>query len=167
MNEITEEYKKKKSEGPVKKGVIASIIASVKKRDPYVLMNDDIRGTMTKEDKANEESDDVCLPFDGNALIKVKGNMPTFDTKFLKKEKQMPKLNFTTGDSAFCIDSLIHHNELLKARNQIKKEQQNGLTLNERLKTSKRITTGILVKAGSHCIGKTVFDIVKEQQKKI
>ena len=100
-------------------------------------------------------------------MIKVKENMPTFDTKFLKKEKQMPKLNFTTGDSAFCIDSLIHHKELLKARDRIKKEQQHGLTLKDRLKTSKRITAGILVKARSHRIGKTVFDIVKEEQKKI
>ena len=40
LNEITEEYKKKKSEGPMKKGELASIIASVKRKRS---LPDDVR----------------------------------------------------------------------------------------------------------------------------
>ena len=47
LNEITKEYKKKKSEGPMKKGVLASIIASVKRKrslpDDVSILPDTIR----------------------------------------------------------------------------------------------------------------------------
>ena len=75
----------------------------------------------------------------------------------------MPTLNFEYGNAAHCLDSIVQRNQLHKARQRIKKEKENGKSLLEKISVSKRVTAGILVKAGSHRIGQTVFQVVKER----
>ena len=54
----------------------------------------------------------------------------------------------------------------MEARSRIRKNQDNGRSLKEKLLESKKITAGKLFKLGSCRIGKTVFDVQKENAKK-
>ena len=53
-------------------------------------------------------------------------------------------------------------NDLLLAREKIRGRQEDGKSLKDKIKESKRITAGSLFKTGSFQIGKTIFDIQKE-----
>ena len=48
-------------------------------------------------------------------------SQPLMDPKFLKRDTPMPLLNYNTGNAVFCIDSLVQHNQLMTARQRIKK----------------------------------------------
>ena len=90
-------------------------------------------------------------------------SQPLMDPKFLKQDTPMPLLNYNTGNAAFCIDALLQHDQLMTARQRIKKEQENGKSVQDKIAASKRVTAGMLVKSGSHRLGQTVFDVVKER----
>ena len=90
-----------------------------------------------------------------NSLVTTNNTLATFTP--------MPTLNFEYGNAAHCLDSIVQRNQLHKARQRIKKEKENGKSLLEKISVSKRVTAGILVKAGSHRIGQTVFQVVKER----
>ena len=56
--------------------------------------------------------------------------------------------------------------DLMEARNGIRKNRENGKSLKEKLIENKKVTSGNLFKSGSCRIGKTVFDVQKENTKK-
>ena len=50
----------------------------------------------------------------------------------------------------------------MDARARIKQERENGKSIQEKIEACKNISAGALVKSGSHRLGNTIFDIVKE-----
>ena len=67
------------------------------------------------------------LPFDGRKSIDVeKENLPTYDRKYLHMDTPVPPLNFNSGDAAFCIESLVQHEDLMRAHERIKVECEDG-----------------------------------------
>ena len=129
-----------------------------------LLLNNEIRATMTEEELQLElaPTSTALVPYTAavadttdDALVTTNNTLATFTP--------MPTLNFEYGNAAHCLDSIVQHDQLHKARQRIKKEQENGKSLLEKINVSKRVTAGILVKAGSHRLGQTVFQVVKER----
>ena len=73
-----------------------------------------------------------------------------------------PSLNFSSGESAFRLHSTISQEELQQAREKIRVDMQKGKDLKATLKQSKKLSAGVVFKSGSLRLGKTVFDIHKE-----
>ena len=119
---------------------------------------------MTAEEKNKEGTGDVILPFKGNDCIDTAAAKALLDVKYLKKEHKVPTLNYNNPNSAFCIDAIVQHEDLMSARERIKKEKDNGASVRDKILASKKVTAGHLVKAGTHRIGMTVFDVIHERQ---
>ena len=79
--------------------------------------------------------------------------------------QQSSSLNFSTGVSAECLTALVGANQLMEARERIKKVKSDGDDLSTRLKNAKRITAGFCWKEGPNRLGKTVFEVCKDKQK--
>ena len=73
-------------------------------------------------------------------------------------------LNFNNSVSSYCLKSIISQDLIHETREKINDDMNTGKSLKEKLKESKRISSGIIFKAGSVRLGKTVFDIHKENQ---
>ena len=94
--------------------------------------------------------------------------VPTFqpDLAIVKYNPEQKVLDFGQGTAAWCLDSIVMNKDLMSARERIRKQQKVGKTLKEKIVESKKITAGYLFKAGSCRIGKTIFDIQKENMAK-
>ena len=77
-----------------------------------------------------------------------------------------PALNFSSGTSQACLDAIIKDSDLQKARERIKENLNNGKSIKEQLREAKRITSGIVFKCNTTCLGQTVFDACRENQMK-
>jgi len=73
-------------------------------------------------------------------------------------------LNFNSSLPSFCLKSIISQEQIHETREKINEDMNTGKELKELLKESKRITSGVIFKAGSVRLGKTVFDIHMENQ---
>lgn len=78
--------------------------------------------------------------------------------------RQSSSLNFSTGVSAECLTALVRTDQLMEARERIRKEKANGEDLVTRLKQAKRVTAGFVWKEGTNRLGKTIFEVCKEKQ---
>ena len=82
------------------------------------------------------------------------------------QQSEHDRLNFSHGTAAFCIDAIVSHNDLQLARERIKNEHQKGKTIREKLDAAKRVTSGIVFASGTSRLGKTVFDVCRENENK-
>ena len=73
---------------------------------------------------------------------------------------QQPK--FLDGTAAFCINVLVSETDLQKSRERIEGEHQKGLSIQERLCSTKRVIAGVVFGYGTTSLCKTVFDICQE-----
>ena len=125
-----------------------------------------IRATITKEEKEKEESVDgnIKLPTHKKNDPTDLAIMPTFnpDLAVVPYIADQQILNFGKGTAAWCLDSMVMSHDLMAARERIRKSQIEGQTIKEKLQECKRLTAGNLFKCGSCRIGKTVFDIQKQ-----
>lgn len=93
-----------------------------------LLLNKQIRATMTDEERENEKKDkEVIIPFHAKEnFIEINDDLPTYDEKFLldpKDERKNTIINTNTGVSAYCIDALVSHQDLMDSRNRQKKKR--------------------------------------------
>ena len=72
------------------------------------------------------------------------------------------ELNFSSGMSGFCLQSILSEEMLQNARSRINESIDKGKILKDHIKKSKSLSAGIIFKAGQLRLGKTVFDIHKE-----
>ena len=156
-----------------------------------LLLNKELRATMTIAEKLSE-SNKVTLPYEfrprhgnvadeGSSTNTSKSSNQTDTNKSSDSSdrtcnsgassnstsnQQSSSLNFSTGMSAECLTALVGADQLMEARERIKKAKSDGDDLSTRLKNAKRITAGFCWKEGTNRLGKTVFEVCKEKQKK-
>ena len=95
---------------------------------------------------------------------------PTYEAKYVQQEfsPQQVEVNMVGGTAAWCLKTLVRQDDLMTARERIKADRGQGTTYEEELRAMKRITGGKLFKVGQVRIGKTIFQIHKDndQEKK-
>lgn len=143
-----------------------------------ILTNDDLRATMTTKELEDEAlpSSNIILP---NKIASAnpsshddKSDTTVTDDSTSPSEQPSSaphvnqQLNFSDGTAAFCIDALLSETDLQKSRARIKGEHQKGLNIRERLRSAKRVTSGVVFGCGTTRLGKTVFDICQENEDK-
>ena len=143
-----------------------------------ILLNNTLRTTMTESDKEKEilralVPERVSLattPFTAQASNTAPTTMDSTEYSTLDSTTttSTEKLNYSHGRAAMCLDSIISHGDLIKARERIRSEKSEGKTIIKRMKMQKgAITVGKLFNAGLCRIEKTVFDIVSQNKKNI
>ena len=147
-----------------------------------IMTDVDVRATMTNAQKQNEAdpSSAIILPLSQNSQdFNVLENLnvssvssettltfPTTDAESIVSVRD--SLNYSSGTAAFCIDALLSNHDKMQARERIKEENYKGKSIRDTLKEGKRVTSGIVFKAGTTRLGKTVFDVAQDNiQEKI
>ena len=133
---------------------------------PYnrmLLLGKKLRETMTTEDKVLERN----KGFIRREVVDVEQKKATYEQKFLIKSLEENKeLNFGNGVSKYCLESLVSSQQLQTARENVKKQVQEGKSLQERLESLKKISAGKIFKAGTNQIGQTIFDLKRDNDAK-
>ena len=75
------------------------------------------------------------------------------------------QLNFSSGMSGFCLQSILSQEMLQNARSKLNETVEKGKILKDHIKKSKSLSAGIIFKAGEVRLGKTVFDVHKQNLK--
>jgi len=140
----------------------------------YLLLDPELRATMTTTELQNESSK-VTFPSSmkpkqvnstTNNETPSTSDAPTNLNDNQTIRTQQSSLNFSTGVSAECLTALVGSQQLMEARERIKREKVDGEDLATRLKAAKRITAGFVWKEGTNRLGKTVFEVCKEKYKR-
>ena len=128
-----------------------------------LLLDPTLRSTMTAKERSNEyhQLNEIILPSnrlqcDGDTMTETESE-PTLDNLPTHEH-----LNFSTGLSQYCLKAYLSNEQLQQAREEIREDMNNGKSIKQQLKESTRLSAGILFKAGSSRLGKTVFDIHRE-----
>ena len=151
-----------------------------------LLLNNTLRTTMTKSDKEIEipralfpetvslqttpfvphASNTALTTIDSNECSTLASTTTTTTTLIIREPHE--KLNYSDGRAAMCLDSIVSHGDLMKARERIRRERSEGKTITERMQEQKgHITAGKLFNSGLCRISKTVFDIVNKNKENI
>ena len=62
-------------------------------------------------------------------------------------------LKYSTGTAAFCLESIVHHNDLMEVREKTKAKRDQGKILKEELEEGKKVTAGQAFKGGTCRLG--------------
>ena len=76
---------------------------------------------ITEEVEDEGDSSEVILPVSAIMNINHQNNdSPSFEPQFLAPALAKPDLNYQTGTASFCIDTIVQHEYLMKAKARIK-----------------------------------------------
>ena len=132
-----------------------------------LLLDSSIRATMTEEERSKESkytsfripsalqnNNQPHIPSceSSNSIVSVTDTLSA-----------QTSLNFSSGTSLFCLTSIVNKQQLMKARERIKKDQEEGSEAISTLKQSKKLTAGICYKNDVVRLGKSVFEVCKEK----
>ena len=102
---------------------------------------------------SNDNGTDSC-----ESYLSIPNNLPN-------------ELNFSSGMSGFCLQSILSQQMLQNARSKLNETIDKGKILKDHIKKTKALSAGIIFKAGEVRLGKTVFDVhkhnLKEKKKKL
>ena len=144
----------------------------------------EIRATMTANERQIEvDSSSIILPNTKVPLVK-KASFDSVTYKSIPTQKysitgdstintstslstivtKQESLIFNSGTASFVLDAIVQHEDLQKARERIKQEQEDVKSVSDKLKKSAKITVGIMWKCGTNHLGKNILDIMKQGQ---
>ena len=134
-----------------------------------LLLNPEIRATMTKQDQKHESSsDDIILPSvftpDNTSIRETNSESNRTRNNDIDESSIQSSLKISYGTSSFCLKAILKQEQLQEARERIKEEKDEGESVLKRLQQAKRITAGICYKIGTSRLGKNVFNVCKERE---
>ena len=126
-----------------------------------LLLNSQLRATMTMDEKTAEQaSGTILIPYHAlDNFVHIDESLPTYDPTCLPSPAldKSPALNMTTGTAAFCIDSIVHHSDLMESRERIKNKRENGKTVQQLIEEISRVSAGNVFLAGTCRLGQDVM----------
>ena len=139
-----------------------------------LLLDPTLRSTMTANEKCDEyqKLNEIVIPSTSpyhtndlttGSLTTVTDQSTNDPSSSLNNNPTISNnLNFSYGMSNYCLKAFVSNEQLQQAREEIRKDMDTGKSIKEKLRESTQLSAGILFKAGSSRIGKTVFDVYRE-----
>ncbi len=120
-----------------------------------LLLDPDILASRSSKEKSKEynQINEVVFPNNNNIEIGKNCGSVNNDTS---SQIIHNNLNFSSGMSGFCLQSILSREMLQNARSRINKNIDKGKILKEHIKKSKALSAGIIFKAGELQLGKTI-----------
>jgi len=87
-----------------------------------------------------------------HGVIYLSIDSPACDPTYLISEAPKPDLNFNCGQGKLCVDSLVQHQDLMKARQRINNKQKVGKSMHKNIKEVGKASAGVFTKSGSHTL---------------
>ena len=133
-----------------------------------LLLNEQIRATMNDEDRELEKQYLEISPFSIN-IIREEQNLPESKDPSVQPSSFPPEdmqVNFSCGEAARCLDSLVAFQDLQSARERINKNRDKGKMRQELVDGAKRLSAGNLFLAGVCEVGKEVQERMRNNAEK-
>ena len=127
-----------------------------------LLLDKQLRSTMTTEEQDEEAGEGVILPYtasDNYAIIDE--TAPTIDVQYLPPVAAHQKPNVQNGMAAWCLDAIVANQDLMESRLRIKKNREDGQSMSEKLKNIKRMTAATMFLCGTTRLGEDIKDSVQ------
>ena len=129
-----------------------------------LLLDPDILASRSSKERSKEYNllNEVVFPNKkSNDIASIRANVDD-DTSSIIHNNLPNDLNFSSGMSGFCLQSILSQEMLQNARSRINENIDKGKILKDHIQKSKSLSAGIIFKAGELRLGKTVFDIHKD-----
>ena len=130
-----------------------------------LLLDPDILASRSTKERSKQYNriNEVVFPNNKNNEIGTNCGSVNNDISSQVVHNNLPNdLNFSSGMSGFCLQLILSQEMLQNARSRINENIDKGKILKDHIKKSKALSAGIIFKAGELRLGKTVFDIHKE-----
>ena len=121
---------------------------------------------MTKDEKVQvSSSSHFAVPLKENKISSDMAITKASNTEncSIASQQSITSLNFSTGISSFCLQSIISSEQLQEARAKIASDRNEGKNLFQQLQEAKKLTAGICYKNRAVRLGESVFNICKEK----
>ena len=134
-----------------------------------LLLDPSIRATMTDRERIKESK---CTNFqvpnaflDNNSIQQniLSCESSTSTVSVTDISSHQTSLNFSSGTSLFCLTSIVNEQQLMQARERIKRDKEEGSDAVSTLNQSKKLTAGVCYKHDVVRLGKSVFEVCKEK----
>ena len=135
-----------------------------------LLLNEQIRMTMNEDDKGWEKNNIVISPKSMETIFAEQNlNLPEEEDEFLQPKYTTieAKLNYSNGEAARCLDSLVSQQDLQSSRDRIRKNKDIGKMREELVSGITRLSTGNLFLADICNVGEEVAERLKNNTAKI
>ena len=139
-----------------------------------ILLNVEVRGTMTKGDHEREENNNsIIIPqHSKDNFISIEDGDPTYDPIYLKapnfidSDYNTPEkeINVKHGFASHCLQNIVMHDDMMLAREVIIQRRDDGMSVANKMENMKRVTSGNIFKAGIVRLGEPVRDRVMHNQ---
>ena len=139
-----------------------------------LLLDQTLRSTMTAKESSQEYNrlNEIILPRTVNQTSDIDSSITDVTATIINTDidtevtpNNLPTcedLNFSTGMSQYCLKAYLSNEQLQQAREEIRQDMITGKSVKQVLKESTRLSSGIVFKAGTSRLGKTVFDVYRE-----
>ena len=83
---------------------------------------------MTDNEKRDETGNGVIIPYHATEnFVEIAENEPTLDVQYLPPPPQpSTRPNLQSGMSAYCLDAIVQNQDLMDARERIRKNREEG-----------------------------------------
>ena len=122
---------------------------------------------MTDEDRTNEQTSTIfTAPLSTTVTVVnlTKSSAPTFDTAYLKELKPDSKLNYSTGISAWCLNTMVSEVDCNSARKRNHKKYNEGKLLDSKIAEWKAQSGGKVFSADEVRLGLGVLNKIKRNK---
>ena len=135
-----------------------------------LLLDKEIRESMTVGEK-REEMIAGLFPFIREAAKEKEAtkDWSTYDPNLLTTNQplhSLPSVNMDSGTAHTVLTIIAKNSDLNAIRKKAKENKLVGSTLKQRLQESKKISTTVITTNGTHRLGRTVRDVVRDNKKK-
>ena len=128
-----------------------------------LLIDTQLRSTMTVNEQRDERTNGVIVPYHAtDNFVEIADNEPTLDLQYLP----LPPLpasrpNLQSGMSAFCLDAIVQNQDLMDARERIRRNREEGESVSDKLKAIKKMTAAKMFLLGKTRLGEDIRDSVQ------
>ena len=133
-----------------------------------LLISTQLRSTMTKNEQRDETGNGVIIPYHAtDNFVEIADNEPTLDLQYLPPPPQpSTRPNLKSGMSAYCLDAIVQNQDLMDARERIRRNREEGESVSDKLKAIKKMTAARMFLLGKTSLGEDIRDVVQSNYDK-
>ena len=134
----------------------------------HLLLNTQLRSTMTDKEQREESTNGVVIPYHATAnFVEIAENSPTLDPQYLPPPPQpSTPPNLQSGMAAYCLDAIVQNQDLMNARERIRRNRDEGESVSDKLKAIKKMTAARMFLLGKTKLGEDIRDSVQANYNK-
>ena len=122
-----------------------------------------LRSTMTENEQRDETGNGVIIPYHAtDNFVEIADNKPTLDLQYLPPPPQpSTRPNLQSGMSTYCLDAIVQNQDLMDARERIRRNREEGESVSDKLKAIKKMTAARMFLLGKTSLGEDIRDVVQ------